>query len=95
LKNELKSTYIKGQRQKNEHMISKDLHFREHHSQTGGWAENFHSQDTLHSFGVFLMEPQFWTQGNLLFEEGRKAFYKCSIDSKCKEMKLPVVKGKK
>lgn len=37
------------------------------------------------------MEPEFWTQGNLYFKENRKAFYKCSIDSKCKENKLTLV----
>lgn len=72
-------------------MISKDLHFKEHHAWTGGWGENFHSQDTIHSFGVFLMEPEFWTQGNLFFTKDRKAFYTCSIDSKCEEKKLTVV----
>lgn len=67
------------------------MHFKEPYSGTGGWGKNFHTQDTTPSLGVFRMEPEFWTQGNLYFKENRKAFYKCSIDSKCKENKLTVV----
>lgn len=91
-KNKLLSTYInKAKDRKNEHRISKVLHFKEPYSGTGGWGKNFHSQDTTPSFGVFQMEPEFWTQGNLYFKGNRKAFYKCSIGSKCKENKLTVV----
>lgn len=66
--------YVNSQRQKNEHMIPTELHSEEHHSWTGGWGKSFHSQDTVRSFGVFLMEPELQIQANLFLRRTEKPF---------------------
>lgn len=55
--------------------------------------EGWEKISTVRTLPVFsgCSKPEFWTQGNFYFKENRKAFYKCSIDSKCKENKLTVV----
>lgn len=41
-----------------------------------GGEKNFHNQDTIHSFGVFLMESKYWTEGNLFLKRDEKSFIK-------------------
>lgn len=91
MKNKPQSTYVKGQRQKNEHMIPTELHSEEHHSWAGGWGKRFHSQDTIHSFGVFLKESESWTQGNLFLKQTDKPFIAAPWLLNVKKRKLMVV----